>query len=842
MGSTDGPASQPFSYDVFVSHASEDKAEFVDDLVRALSERGLRVWYDTFEITLGDDFRRQMERGLLGSRFGVVVVSHAFLQSTKYWAQQELSVLFNFEAVDGEKRILPVVRGVDWKTLTKTSPFLATRRVADASAGVDAVAEQILVAVRNLKAEPSGRASRLYGVPLPSQSFVGRRKKLEQLKQEFAKGDVRVCAAVEGLPGVGKTELVLKLAHELAEAGEFPGGIYWLPAELPDLTTIWAGETMAGAMGIPGETARDRALQTVNAINRREARVLVILDNAETWEKDHQPAPLPTGPNVTLLVTTRRSHLGGTRFRSFPLEFLGAAEARALVTGLAGGSAADRPGFAALLDYLDGHALGLELCGIYLREYPEVAPETYLTGLKAGRELDAKVADESRYQASVNQGFAMLWERLDGSTRGFWQRASWFAPEPATAALADACGLDGDARHALHRYHLVDLDNDGRFRMHRLTRAFGQQAGDEKTRDEARRAFLDGVSDRARSIDIAAGFRIYVSDRAQFEWALSLSQAEPSAWEGSSNLLDRIGTALHSLGELPRARELLEMALASDLKNLGEDHPEVATRRSNLATVLKDIGELSRARELLERALASNLKNLGEDHPEVATYRSNLALVLQDLGELPRARELLEMALDSNLKNFGEDHPAVAADRSNLATVLKNLGDLPRARELLEMALDSDLKNFGMDHPGVAIRRSNLATVLQGLGDLPRARGLLEMALDSNLKNFGEDHPAVATDRYNLAWIYEAEGDLQTALTLLARILQSGQIGLGADNPSLALVRAKTANLLFQTGEVAQARQEAAEALRVVANQPAGSFYRENVEFLTAWILDGSEA
>ncbi|MEM7248859.1 MAG: tetratricopeptide repeat protein, partial [Acidobacteriota bacterium] len=67
---------------------------------------------------------------------------------------------------------------------------------------------------------------------------------------------------------------------------------------------------------------------------------------------------------------------------------------------------------------------------------------------------------------------------------------------------------------------------------------------------------------------------------------------------------------------------------------------------SNLASVLQALGDLPRAKELLEQALESDLKNLGEDHPNVATRRSNLALVLKDLGDLPRAKELLEQALE----------------------------------------------------------------------------------------------------------------------------------------------------------------------------------------------------
>jgi hypothetical protein len=53
--------------------------------------------------------------------------------------------------------------------------------------------------------------------------------------------------------------------------------------------------------------------------------------------------------------------------------------------------------------------------------------------------------------------------------------------------------------------------------------------------------------------------------------------------------------------------------------------------RGSLARVLQDLGELPAARQLLERALASDLKTYGEDHPNIATFRNNLAAVLQDL-------------------------------------------------------------------------------------------------------------------------------------------------------------------------------------------------------------------
>lgn len=125
----------------------------------------------------------------------------------------------------------------------------------------------------------------------------------------------------------------------------------------------------------------------------------------------------------------------------------------------------------------------------------------------------------------------------------------------------------------------------------------------------------------------------------------------------------------------------------SMLPNLGEDHPSVATSRSNLAGVLQDLGELPGARELLEQALASALVNLGDDHPLIATYRFNLALVQKALGDLPAARGLLEQALVSEVQSLGENHPSLALTVANLALVLKDLGELEDSKEKIGQAL-----------------------------------------------------------------------------------------------------------------------------------------------------------
>jgi hypothetical protein len=111
-------------WDVFVSHASEDKAEFVRPLAEALTNSGLSVWYDETTLKVGDSLRREIDKGLAQSRFGVVVLSHSFF--SKEWPQNELDGLFTRE-IEGVKVILPVWHKITKKEVENYSPMLAGR-------------------------------------------------------------------------------------------------------------------------------------------------------------------------------------------------------------------------------------------------------------------------------------------------------------------------------------------------------------------------------------------------------------------------------------------------------------------------------------------------------------------------------------------------------------------------------------------------------------------------------------------------------------------------------------------------------------------------------------------
>lgn len=113
-------------YDVFVSHAWEDKAEFVDEFVDELHKLNIKVWYDTGEIKWGDSMRAKIDDGLRRSKFGVAVLSPAYIKDGKYWTKAELDGLFQLESING-KTLLPIWHKLTKKDVMEYSPIIGSK-------------------------------------------------------------------------------------------------------------------------------------------------------------------------------------------------------------------------------------------------------------------------------------------------------------------------------------------------------------------------------------------------------------------------------------------------------------------------------------------------------------------------------------------------------------------------------------------------------------------------------------------------------------------------------------------------------------------------------------------
>lgn len=112
------------TWDVFISHASEDKATVAEPLAAELRARGLKVWLDKTELKIGDSLRRKIDYGLAHSTFGVVILSKSFF--AKGWPQYELDGIIGM-SVSGDQRMLPIWHEISRDEIAKQSPSLVDK-------------------------------------------------------------------------------------------------------------------------------------------------------------------------------------------------------------------------------------------------------------------------------------------------------------------------------------------------------------------------------------------------------------------------------------------------------------------------------------------------------------------------------------------------------------------------------------------------------------------------------------------------------------------------------------------------------------------------------------------
>jgi len=128
-------------YDLFISHASDDKEGLVRPLVVELEKLKVKVWYDEFTLKVGDSLRKSIDQGLANSNYGTVVLSSSFF--SKNWPQYELDGMVARE-MNGHKMILPIWHKVSKDEVISFSPTLADKVALNSSINsIEEIAAQL---------------------------------------------------------------------------------------------------------------------------------------------------------------------------------------------------------------------------------------------------------------------------------------------------------------------------------------------------------------------------------------------------------------------------------------------------------------------------------------------------------------------------------------------------------------------------------------------------------------------------------------------------------------------------------------------------------------------------
>jgi len=645
----------------------------------------------------------------------------------------------------------------------------------------------------------AGPMRRLWGhVPPRNPGFIGREELLSRIRAGLLAGDRTAVQALQGIGGVGKTQLAVEYAHRFADGYDV---MWWISADQAGLIGSQLAE-LGENLGCvePGTGLTDAARQATLAELRRRGQWLLVFDNAES---PVDLAPWLPGGNGHVLITSRSRRWAEI---AVPVEvdvLIRAESVAILRTRVSWLSEADAEKVAAALGDLP---LGVTQASGYMTDTGTPA-DVYLSALetRAGQVLD--LGQPSSYQQSLSAATELAFDRLEHDDPASAALAAvcaflapapvpveWFTRNPALlpAALASAAADPLTWHQALAMISaraLARIDPEG-LRMHRLTQAIvrgylsleqssaSRQAaeaivaashpGDGRTPDvwpEWTRllphlTFLHpelATNPGLRQLAVDATYYLFrrgywqssydLAGHLYQKWADQLGPDDP--WTLAA--AQAAGTALWKLGRHDEAAQFDEDTLTRRRRVLGEDHPDTLVSANATAIILRQLGRTEAARELDEDTLARRRRVLGADHPQTLMSANTLTVILRGLDQNEAARDLGEDTLARRRRVLGEDHPDTLISASNLALVWRAVGQVQAARDLAEDALARRRRVLGEDHPDTLISASNLAALLRAAGQVQAARELDEDTLARRRRVLGEDHPDTQRSAARLA-------------------------------------------------------------------------------------------
>ena len=623
----------------------------------------------------------------------------------------------------------------------------------------------------------------VHNLPLASGVFIGR--DLTQLSGLLAGGAGCVAvgqAAVYGLGGIGKTELVLHYARAYADRYRL---VWWVTADSPENVGLGLAELTQRLH--PVATLADAQAWAVGWLQANQGWLL-ILDNVEAVEDITDLLGQVAGRGH-VVVTTRRD-LGRARWarlRLSPLR-LGVLDRAASVamltelTGLTDATSADH-----LAADLGDLPLALEQAAAYISQHHGLDFDGYRALLA---DHFTRVAGDGGHGSTAQRTVGSIWHVTMNAIRDRSMLADrvmrvlgWLAPaglpDDVLLPLAEDSADLFDALALLASYSMISR-HSGSVSVHRLVQAI--------TRSEAP---PDGLDDAIRLLEAALPEDPTRNVAGWPRWNVLLPHIDmvlnhlPGMHDNAAALHigDRMATYRQFQGQVATAITAFEQVLTDSLRLLGGDHPSTLTTRNNLAGAYQAAGRAGEAISAFEQLLTDFRRVLGDDHPDTLTTCNNLASTYRSAGRVGEATIAFEQLLTHSRRVLGDDHPDTLTTRNNLALAYRDAGRVGEATIAFEQLLTHSRRVLGDDHPETLTTRNNLALAYRDAGRVDEAITAYEQLLTDRQRVLGDDHPSTLITRNNLAHAYQDAGRVDEAITAFEQVLTDSRSVLGHDHP-----------------------------------------------------------
>ncbi|EWG46519.1 hypothetical protein FVEG_06980 [Fusarium verticillioides 7600] len=530
-----------------------------------------------------------------------------------------------------------------------------------------------------------------------NEGFVGRKDVLRLLLDRIspsANKDACQRTVIQGLGGIGKTQIALEVAFRLRDADP-SCSVFWVPTV--DATTFENAYRDIGqrleVAGLDDDKADVKALVQAAMSREDTGRWLLIIDNADDPELMFGSGALarylPCSTNGSILFTTR------TREITERLDIYAAGiieptkmkreEAREMLqTRLRKDQVLDRASTDSLLDFLDDLPLAIRQASAYM----------FKTGISTARYLEHCLSSDATLVKLLSQEFedrgrydmiknpvATTWlisfehiSRDSRRAREYLEFMCFLAERDIPISLLPAASDEMETEEAvgtLEAYGFITRQDEGEsLDMHRLVRLamwnWLRQEG------QARQRYCDVV----QRLDEVFPFPKYENREIWMRYMAHAQRVVESGEEcedeeAMSGLLFNVAEALYIQGRYEGAAKLYRETLEMRQKVLGKEHPSTLISMTNLANMLRKIGKYKEAEEMHRKTLGLKEKVLRKEHPSILDSMNNLASVLDDIGEHEEAEKIYRETLKAREKVLGKEHPNTLDSMNNLASVLR---------------------------------------------------------------------------------------------------------------------------------------------------------------------------
>lgn len=664
--------------------------------------------------------------------------------------------------------------------------------------------------------------------------FVGREDILEELiKKVTPTADEHTCqmTVIEGLGGVGKTQIALEAAYRIRHLSR-DCSVFWVPA-VDKMTIDNAYRKIGQSLQIPeinDDKAKVKSLVKDELSRDEIGSWLLIIDNADdpdiVFGKEDIRDYLPISQQGSILFTTRHHEvtvdLDVGRDHVLVVEKMDEDEALQLLQKrLTETQTRDTDSARRLLEFLMFLPLAIRQASAYMSR-TGISTSTYLGHCESSDATEIHVLsqhfeDRSRYRINKSANpIATTWlisfrhveDRHPVASR-YLKFLCCLAEKDIPISLLPQNGDDFERDMAigvLKNYAFISAqDETDSLDIHRLVRLavcnWMKQENDDQIIKEVIQHLSNVYPDP--SGDNKDGWLRYLphADAALDTW--TTHHPDDSAW----SLLVKAGQSHFILGRARPAEKRYRQASEFCEKGLGLEHAYTIASMSGLSTALRQQARYPEAEELQRRILQSSIRVLGLEHPYTLAITNSLAEVLRQSGRYLPAEEEQQLTLSRCSAVLGHTHPSALASMNNLAIIHYQKGNHKQAELLCRELLQRKIDCLGETHVDLAATMNSLAIILDQTGRYREAEEQHRRTLQLSRETFGDEHAETMASVTNLAGVLYRQGRYREAEEQHRLALRTITKELDNDHPDALANTNGLAEALRQQGDYREAEQ-----------------------------------